>query len=111
MNRLFYYQNNYAILQGGSLVPMTPGEVESFCRINRDTTLVAFIYPDEARNLPRFWTQTDLRIKQVRLDENFRSTVAIMVDRELNGVYSHVRAWLLNLNPEMISFITQVPAV
>jgi hypothetical protein len=110
MNRLFYYQNSYARLSGDELVSMTPAEVENFCRINRNTTLVAFIHPDEARNLPRFWTQTDLRIKQVRLDENFRSTVLAAMDRELSGCYELVKSWLLGIDPALISFTAQIPS-
>ena len=109
-NRLFYFNENYAIFQGGSLVPMTKAETEQFCLINRETTLTAFITPDEARTLPRFWTQTDLRVKQVRLDENFRSTVSTMIDRELSGCYELVKGWLLSIEPSLINF-TSIPMV
>ena len=110
MNRLFYYQNSYVMLQGDSLVPMTAGEAEAFCLTHRDSTLVAFAPPSQARSLPAFWSHSDLRVKVVRLDENFRSTVAIMVDRELSGCYELVRAWLLSLDPTMVSYTSQIPA-
>ncbi len=111
MNRFFYYQNNYVRLQDGSLVPMTARDVEQFFLVNRSTHLTAFVHPEEARNLPKFWTQTDLSIKQVRLDETFRSSILTMMNRELPGVYDLVKDWLLSLDQSLISFTAQIPIV
>ncbi len=108
--KLFYYQNNYCRLEGGSLESLTPGEAEAFCLTHRDTTLVGFIPPSEARSLPAFWSHSDLRVKVVRLDESFRGTITPMLDRELSGCYELVRAWLLSIDPTMISYTSQIPA-
>jgi len=108
MNRLFYYQSSYCRLVNNELVSMTPAEVESFCLTHRDTTLVGFIPPSETRDLPRFWTQTDLRIKQVRLDEDFRSTIMPMLSRELDGIRDLIFNWLLGLDQSLISFTSQI---
>jgi hypothetical protein len=108
--KLFYYQNSYCRLVNNELVSMTPGEAEAFCLTHRDTTLVGFIPPSEARSLPAFWSHSDLRVKVVRLDESFRGTITPMLDRELSGCYELVRAWLLSIDPTMISYTSQIPA-
>ncbi len=111
MNRLFYYDGNYVILQGNSLGPMTPAETEQYCRTTRGVTLVAFVPPSQARSLPAFWSHSDLRVKVVRLDETFRGTITPMLDRELSGCYELVKNWLLSIDHSLISFTAQIPMV
>ena len=110
MNKIYYFNGNYVMLQGDSLVPMTAGEAEAFCLTHRDSTLVAFAPPSQARSLPAFWSHSDLRAKVVRLDETFRGTVTPMLDRELSGCYELVKGWLLWLDPSLISFTSLIPA-
>jgi predicted RNA-binding protein (virulence factor B family) len=109
--KLFYYQNNYCRLEGGSLESLTPGEAEAFCLTHRDTTLVGFIPPSEARSLPAFWSHSDLRVKVVRLDETFRSTIMPMLSRELDGIRDLIFNWLLAADQSLISFTSQIPIV
>lgn len=108
--RLFYYNGNYVILQGGSLVPMTTAETERYCTITRNVILVAFVPPSEARSLPELWSHSDMIVELVRLDETFASTIATLrfQDRLFpDNSYALVKTWLLSLNPTLIAFTAQ----